>query len=70
MPLPYCDAVSRRDETKKTIINEAFGASIRDITTHYNDIYCLLRRINITMSAFVSGETTNKHFSTPLKTRV
>ncbi len=29
------------------------------------------RRINITMSAFVIGEkTNNKHYSTPLKTRV
>ncbi len=33
-PLPYCDAVSRRDETKtiKPIINEAFVASSGDIT--------------------------------------
>ncbi len=56
-PLPYCDAVSRHDETKtiKPIINEAFVASSGDIT--------------ITMSAFVIGETTNKHYSTLLKTR-
>ncbi len=42
-PLPYCDAVSRRDETKtiKPIINEAFVASSGDIITDYNDLYCL-----------------------------
>ncbi len=34
-PLPYCDAVSQRDETKiiKRIINEAFVASSGDIIT-------------------------------------
>ncbi len=39
-PLPYCDAVSRRDETKtiKPIINEAFVASSGDIITDYNDL--------------------------------
>ncbi len=60
-PLPYCDAVSRRDETKtiKPIINEAFVASSADIITDYNDLYCLfrhrvaLRHVYITMSAFV-----------------
>ncbi len=38
-PLPYCDAVSQRDETKtiKPIINEAFVASSGDIITDYND---------------------------------
>ncbi len=37
-PLLYCDAVSRRDETKtiKPIINEAFVASSGDIITDYN----------------------------------
>ncbi len=42
-PSPYCDAVSRRDETKtiKPIINEAFVASSGDIFTDYNDLYCL-----------------------------
>ncbi len=39
-PLPYCDAVSRRDDTKtiKPIINEAFVASSGDIITDYNDL--------------------------------
>ncbi len=78
-PLPYCDAVSQRDESKtiKPIINEAFVASSRDIITDYNDLYCLFthcvasRHVNITMSAFVIGETTNnKHCSTQLKTRI
>ncbi len=71
-PLPYCDAVTRCDETKtiKPIINEAFVALSEDIITDYNDLYCLFmcrvasRRVNITMSAFVIGETTNKHYST------
>ncbi len=43
-PLPYCDAVSRRDDTKtiKAIINEAFVASSGDIITDYNyrSFYC------------------------------
>ncbi len=61
-PSPYCDAVSRRDDTKtiKHIINEAFVASSGDIITDYNDLYCLFMRCiaprNITMSAFVIGE--------------
>ncbi len=66
-PSPYCDALSRRDETKtiKPIINEAFVASSGDIITDYNDI------LSFTMSAFVIGETTNnKRYSTQLKTRV
>ncbi len=76
---PYCDDVSRRDETKtiKPITNEVFVASSGDIITDYNDLYCLFtrrvasRHVNITMSAFVIGETTNKkHYSTLLKTRV
>ncbi len=70
-PLPYCDAVSRRDDTKtiKSIINEAFVASI---ITDYNDLFYLFTTIiNITMCAFVIWETTkNKHFSTQLKTHV
>ncbi len=48
-PLPYCDAVSRRDDTKtiKSIINEAFVASI---ITDYNDLFCLFTTIiNITI---------------------
>ncbi len=78
-PLPYCDAVSRCDDTKtiKPIISEAFVASSGDLITDYNDLYCLFtrlvasRRLNITMSAFVIGETTNnKHYSTLLKTLV
>ncbi len=84
-PSPYCDAVSWLDDTKtiKPIINKAFVASSGDIITDYNDLYCLFQYIqyitnadmvmfvNITMSAFVIGETTNnKHYSTLLKTRV
>ncbi len=78
-PSLYCDAMSRRDHTItiKPIINEAFVASSEDIFTDYNDLYCLFtrrvasRRVNITMSAFVIGETTNnKHYSTQLKTHV
>ncbi len=53
--LPYCDAVSRRDETTtiKPIKNEAFVASSGDIITDYNDLYCLFtcriasHRVNI-----------------------
>ncbi len=60
-PLPYCDAVSRRGDTQtiKPIINEAFVASSGDIITDYNNLYCLftLKTVNITMSAFVIGET-------------
>ncbi len=67
LPLPYCDALSRRDETKtiKPIINESFVASSGDIITDYNDLYCLFTRrvascsVNITMSAFVIREKTN-----------
>ncbi len=63
-PLPYCDAMSRRDDTKtiKPIINEAFVASSGDIITDYNDLHCPFTRrdascrVNITMSAFVIGE--------------
>ncbi len=78
-PQLYCDAVSRRDETKtiKPIINEALLASSGDIITDYNELFCLFtcrvesRHINITMSVFVIGETTNnKHYSTLLKTHV
>ncbi len=62
-------------KTIKPIINEAFVASSGDIITDYNDLYCLFTRhiaslhVNITMSAFVIGET-NKHYSTQLKTRI
>ncbi len=78
-PLPYCDAVSQCDDTKtiKNIINEAFVASSGDIITDYNELYCLFtrcvasRHVNITMSAFVIGETTNnKNYSTQFKTHV
>ncbi len=78
-PSLYCDGVSRRDETEtiKPIIYEAYVASSGDIITDYNDLYCLFtrdvasRRVNITMSVFVIGGTTNnRHYSTPLKTRV
>ncbi len=72
-PSPYCDET----KTIKPIINEAFVASSEDIITDYNDLYCRFthhvasRRVNITMSAFVIGETTNnKHYSTQLKTHV
>ncbi len=49
-PLLYCDAVSRRDNTKtiKPIINEAFVASSGDIITDYNDLYCLFTRCDAT----------------------
>ncbi len=78
-PSPYCDGLSWQDETKtiKPITNDTFVASSGDIITDYNDLDCLFthrvasRRVNITMSAFVIGETTNnKHYSTLLKTRV
>ncbi len=76
-PLPCCDAVSWRDETKtiKPIINEEFVAFSEDIITDYNDLYCLFTRCatsrkHNTMSAFVIVETPNKHYSTLLKTRV
>ncbi len=78
-PLPYCDAVSQRDETKtiKAIINEAFVASSGDIFTDYNDLDCLFTRrvascrVNITVSAFVIRETTNnKCYSTLLRTHI
>ncbi len=59
---------------------KAFVASSGDIITDYNDLYCLFMRhvashlashLNITMSAFVIGETTNnKRYSTLLKTRI
>ncbi len=41
-PLPYCDGVSRRNDTKtiKPIINEAFVAFSADIITD-NDLYLL-----------------------------
>ncbi len=60
-PSPYCDAVSRRDETKtiKPIINQAFVSSSEDIITDYNDFYCIFTHrvashsINITTSAVI-----------------
>ncbi len=76
-PSPYCDAVSRRDETKtiKPTINEAFVAFSEDIITDYIDLYCIFTHCatppkHNTMSAFVIIETPNKHYSTLLKTHV
>ncbi len=78
-PSQYCDDVYRCIDTKTRtpIVNEAFVASSRDIIAEYNDLYCLFMcrvassHINITMSAFVIGETANnKHYSTQLKTCV
>ncbi len=78
-PSPYCDVVSRREytKTKKNIMNQAFVASSGDIIADSNDLYCLFTcgissgRVNITMYAFVIGNTTNnKHYSTLLKTHV
>ncbi len=76
-PLPCCDAVSQRDETKtiKPIINEAFVAFSGDIITDYNDSYglfthCTTPRKYNTMSVFVFVETPNKHYSTLVKTHV
>ncbi len=67
---PYCDAVSRRNDTKtiKPIINEAFVASSGDIITDYNDLYCLFTRRVASLE--IRETTNNKHYSTPLKTRV
>ncbi len=76
-PSSYCEAVSRHDDTNtiKPIINEAFVASSGNIIIDYNDLYGLStgrvasRHVNITMSAFVIGETTNnKHYTILLKT--
>ncbi len=48
-PLPYCDGVSQRNETKtiKPITNEAFVASSGDIITDYNDLYCLFKHYHV-----------------------
>ncbi len=71
-----CDWPNTSNLLKPTI-NEAFVASTGDIITDYNDLYSLFarrvasRHVNMTMSAFVIGETANnKHYSTRLKTRV
>ncbi len=68
---------ARPHKTIKPITNEAFVASSGDIITDYNNLYRIFtrcvasRRVNITMSAFVIGETTNnKYYSTLLKTHV
>ncbi len=65
-PLPHW-----RDKNNKTQYKEGICC------TDYNDLYCLntlcvaLRRVNITMSAFVIWETTNnKHYAARLKTHV
>ncbi len=70
-----CPGTTTHTKKIKPIINEAFVASSGTIAD-YNDLYCLFmhhiasRRVNITTSAFVIGETTNnKHYSTLLKTR-
>ncbi len=64
-----CPGVTTK--TIKPIINEAFVASSGDIITDYNDLYHLFTRRDMTMSAFVIGETTNnKRYSTLLKTHV
>ncbi len=52
-------------KTKRPTINKAFVASSGDLITGYNGSYCIFThrvascRINITMSAFVIGETTS-----------
>ncbi len=48
-PLPYCDAVSRSDDTKsiKPIINETFVAVSGDIITDYIDFYCLFKHYHV-----------------------
>ncbi len=79
-PLPYCEAVSQRNNTKtiKPIINEAFVASIGDIITDYNDLYCLFtRRIASRCIAphkyyhvCISAWRNDKRYSTLLKTHV
>ncbi len=73
----WCRVPVRWHKNNKPTINEAFVAFSGDIITDYNDLYCLFtrcissRRVNIAMSAFVIGETTNnKHYSTLLKTHV
>ncbi len=42
-PLPYCDAVSWRNDTKTTkpAINEAFVTSSGDKITDHNDLHCI-----------------------------
>ncbi len=71
--LPYCDAVSRRrHKNNKTHYKRGICWSSVYIITDYNDLYCLFtshvasRRVNITLSPFVIGES----YSTLLKTRV
>ncbi len=48
-PSPYCDAVSRCDDTKtiKPNINEVFVASSGDIITDHNDLYCLFKHYHV-----------------------
>ncbi len=63
----WCSVPAWWHKTIKPIINEAFVASSGDI------FRCCIasRRVNITLSAFVIGETTNnKHYSTLLKTHI
>ncbi len=72
-PLPCCDAVSRRDETKtiKPTIIEAFVAFSEDILTDYNNSYglftsCAVPQKHNTMSVFIIVETANKRYAIPV----
>ncbi len=73
----WCRILARLHKNNKTHYKRGICCIQWDIITDYNDFYCLFmrrvasRRVNITMSAFVIGETTNnKHYSTLLKTHV
>ncbi len=72
----WCRVPVRQDKNNKTHYKWDICCIQWDIIADYNDLYCLFmrrvasRRVNITMSAFVIGETTNKCYSTLLKTRV
>ncbi len=73
----WCCFPARRHKNNKTHYKRGICSSGRYIITDYNDLYCLFTRrivsrcVNINLSAFVIGETTNnKHYSTLLKTRV
>ncbi len=74
-PSPYCDAVSRRDDTKtiKPMINKAFVASGGEIITDYNDLYCLFMSRCIVPHKHYHvcicdrRNTNNKHYSTRSK---
>ncbi len=77
--LHYSYRIVRHDVKKpiKPITNEAFVVFSEGIITDCSDSYGLFRRcvasrhVNITMSSFVIGETTNnKHYTTLFKTHV